>query len=523
MAERKFQAHIHIASLLMLILFAFGLRSIGLNDNPSGFFRDEASKGYTSYCLMTTGQDMSGSLYPLFVKEHERTTSSLYQYITIPFLYGFGLTEFAVRLPACLAGTLSVLVGYLIAKRWWGSAAGLWAAAFICLSPWSLLLSRWANQSILLSLWVPLAVYFLFRKDKISAIDSILAALFFILALYTYATARLMAPVLAVVLSMVLILTSKDKKTLIIPLSCMGAFFLLGAFPMAYHLVSQPEASASRLSDISIFDGQPFSSLMMEFVSNYFTHLSPSFLFINGDVNLRHNTLSFGQVHWYLAPLLIAGVIQAFLRRSRTDVVLLVWLFCFPLAAACTRESIPHGLRSIYAVPVIQLMSVNGLLALKDWRVLFDQHISPKLVRALLLIWMAVFVLFPAIYLYDLFARYPIYSAPDWEYGYRDAVDWWEENWLPQKRVVVTGIAQNPEIFFLFYSRYIPQRYFPNKKIDRVEFLPMGQSVDATYSFQGEATIYLTRPFELPASQPEKVVLMPNGEPVWKWVRGGEQ
>ncbi|MDP8244263.1 MAG: glycosyltransferase family 39 protein [Candidatus Hinthialibacter antarcticus] len=494
-----------------------------MNDNPSGFFRDEASKGYTSYCLMKTGQDMSATPWPLFVKEHERTTSSLYQYITIPFIYCFGLTEAGVRLPACLAGTLSVLIGYWIARRWWGSRAGLWAAAFVCLSPWSLLLSRWANQSILLTLWVPLAVYFLFKKEKPTVLDAVLSALCLLLALYTYATARLTAPVLVVVFLLVLLLFAKDKRALLVPTLCFVFVFFIGAIPMAMHLISQPEASGSRLSDISIFDGQPLLSLMLEFILNYASHLSPGFLFINGDANLRHNTLAFGQVHWYIAPLLVAGFVQAIWRRNRIDVLLLVWFFCFPLAAACTRESIPHGLRSVYAVPVIHLMAVNGLLALKGWREYFSLHISPKLVRTLVIIWGVVFVLFPAIYLYDLFVRYPVYSAPDWEYGYRDAINWWEENWLPQKRVVVTGIAQNPDIFFLFYSGYIPARYFPDGNIDRVEFLPLGQSVNSTYTFQGEATMYLTRPFELPSSQPEKVILLPNGEPVWKWVRGGEQ
>lgn len=522
MIDKKIQPHIQITGIFLLILFAFGLRSIGLNDNPSGFFRDEASKGYTSYCLMKTGMDMGQAKWPLFVKEHARTTSSLYQYIDIPFISLFGLTEFAVRLPACLAGTASVLVGFFIARRWWGTTAGIWTMAFICLSPWSLLLSRWANQSILLTLWVPLAVYFLARNEKGSIIDCILSAIFFLLALYTYATARLVAPVLAVLLSIAIMISSKDRKRLILPLFCFFVLFFIGSIPMASHLIGQPDASSSRLNDISIFNGQPIHLLVWEYCCNYALHLSPSFLFINGDANLRHNTLVFGQVHWYLAPLLIAGLIHTFKRRSRIDAILLVWFFCFPIAAAFTRESIPHALRSVYAVPVIQLMSVNGLLALNEWRAYFQSKLSPKFIRALVMIWFVVFVTFPAIYIYDLFVRYPAYSAQDWEYGYRDAVNWREENWLPQKRVVVSGIAQNPEIFFLFYSRFIPERYFPDDKIDRVEFLPLGKTTDSVFSFKGEPTMYLVRPFELTSIQPVKVIQAPNGEPIWKWVKGGE-
>ncbi len=515
------QNYTHSICLILLLLLAFSLRFVELNDNPAGFFRDEASKGYTSFCLLQTGQDMSGATWPLFVLEHERTTSSLYQYITIPFILSFGLTEMAVRLPACLAGTLSVLAGYLLGKRWWGPRAGLWTAAFICLSPWSLLLSRWANQSILLTLWVPLAVYFFCRNEKGSYFDSVFSAFFFLLAFYTYATARLVAPLLLIALSFVLVWKSENRSQRVFAIGFTSILFILGSIPLGLHLINQPEASASRLSDISILDGQPFIEIVIEYVNNYCLHLSPGFLFLNGDANLRHNTLAFGQVHWYLAPLLAAGFIRAVKRRSQTDLILLIWFFAFPAAAAFTRESIPHGLRSVYAVPVIQLMSVNGLLALNEWRQSIQQKLSPKLVNMLVKIWLVVFVAFPCIYVYDLFTRYPVYSAVDWQYGYRDAINWWEENWLPQKRVVVTGIAQNPDVFFLFYSWYIPERYLPDRKIDRVEFLPIGQQIDSRFSFQGEPTLYLARPFELPSIQPEKVIVLPNGEPIFKWVRGG--
>ena len=116
----------------------------------------------------------------------------------------------------------------------------------------------------------------------------------------------------------------------------LGDYSLLAVFLWDITFYLKKSQSFSRLSSISIFDGQPLVWALLEFGRNYFYHISPDFLFLHGDQNLRHNPLGVGQEHWLLFPLVLFGILRAFRRREWIDQILLAWLFCFPIAASCT-------------------------------------------------------------------------------------------------------------------------------------------------------------------------------------------
>lgn len=511
---------------LIALMGAF-LRTHRLDSNPPGFFRDEADKGYTTFSLLETGRDQSGRSLPLFVRSLNVTTSSLYQYINAPIVAIFGLSEWSVRLPAAMAGTASVVATGALAWRWWGTSAGAWAALFVALSPWSLLLSRWANQSILLTLWVPLAVFCLAghsRKSVPNAASTVFGAAFLLLALYTYAPARLFVPLFAAALWSILSLYAWRNGA---SAKAIGSFTLifaavlsLGAAPMAYHLLFESDASGARMHAVTIFDGQPLGAVILEWIRNYWLHISPGFLFAHGDANPRHSVSGWGQEHWFLLPLLVAGVIQAARRRERLDAILLAWLLLYPAAAACTRESVPHALRSIFAVPVIQLLSVYGLLAFAQWAPGWERRFSTAHIQAVRWGWRLFATISIIWFLAVFYARYPEQSAPYWEYGYRETVEWLRDN-APDTPVVVSGVAEYPYIFFLFYEKYPPDRWIVEQRIEGIHFLPTGQRIDTVYRHDGPPTLYLARPFEIPLVQPEKIIRLPNGDSIWKWAKGG--
>lgn len=530
--------------LLGLILLSLVLRIANLDSNPAGFFRDEADKGYTTYCLIQAGQDQTGKPYPFFVRSLNVTTSAIYQYLDIPFVSMFGLTEFAVRLPAALAGVFSVIAVYLLAKKWWSSTIALWAGLFVCLCPWSLLLSRWANQSILLTFSIPFAILFFSWNEKTpypTKLFSALSAIFFIIALNTYAPARLFIPVLVGlvwIISLVYVIKNKESwKPFSISLFIFGCVFALGSIPLAHHLLYESTESGARLSNITIFRGQPYTEIFTEWLRNYFTHLSPSFLFIQGDENLRHNTAVFGQFHWYSLPLMLFGFFRIFRSRTQRDWILLAWFLCFPISAACTWEGIPHALRSVFAVPVAQMIAAYGILEFYHLTKQYQQIISSKLRNALSTIWIVSVILLPGIYCYDLFTRYPVYSAfglnfgykHGWEYGYKQAITWWQEERQPGERVVVSGLSAYPQWFFLFYDQVPPSEWIANHSIDGITFVPLGHDVSPYFEQSPDVkTYYLLHPTELPNFRPTKSILLPGfpgdpPDPVWKWVVSTKQ
>lgn len=529
----------HYSWLFGLILLSLLLRTVQLGSNPAGFFRDEADKGYTTFCLIETGQDQTGKPYPLFVRSLNVTTSSLYQYINIPFIYTMGLTEFAVRLPAALAGVLSMLSVYLLARKWWDPTTALWAGLFVCLSPWSLLLSRWANQSILLTVSIPLAILF-FTWDQNSTHPSkrntTISAIFFLIALYTYAPARLFIPVLVSliwIISFVFMIQRKtDWKSFALSILIFGGIITLGTIPLAYHLLYETAESSARLTNITIFRGQPLSEILTEWLQNYTIHLSPSFLFIHGDDNLRHNTAVFGQLHWYILPLILFGLFRIFRSHTQRDCILLAWFLCFPISAACTWEGIPHALRSVFAVPIAQIIAAYGILEFHHLAQQYKQHITAKLRNAITVIWISSIILLSSIYCYDLFFRYPIYSAfglnygyrHGWEYGYKQAIEWWQTQRQPGEHTVVSGMAEYPEWFFLFYDQVPPAHWIEHHTIEGVTFIPRGYDCSPYFKESPEVkTYYLLRTTELPNYSPTKSILLPGKpgglpEPIWKWV-----
>jgi len=97
-------------------IFALGLllRIVGLSDHPAGFTPDEASFGYDAYSVLRTGRDQWGNFLPLSFKSFGDYKLPLYGYLAVPFVAVFGLSEFAVRLPNVVVGSMAILVLYAL-------------------------------------------------------------------------------------------------------------------------------------------------------------------------------------------------------------------------------------------------------------------------------------------------------------------------------------------------------------------------------------------------------------------------
>ena len=104
-----------LAAALTLAFLLFRLSDVG--SNPKGFFCDEASIGYNAYCVLETGKDEHGVRWPLFFRAFGDYKPGLYIYLTTLSVRLFGLTHFAVRLPAAVLLGLVLPVVYLILAR----------------------------------------------------------------------------------------------------------------------------------------------------------------------------------------------------------------------------------------------------------------------------------------------------------------------------------------------------------------------------------------------------------------------
>jgi 4-amino-4-deoxy-L-arabinose transferase-like glycosyltransferase len=363
----------------VLMILAAALRFAGLGSAPPGLFRDEAEKGYTAFELWKTGRHTvlatgeASRPMPLFIDVMGDQTSAIYQYLSAPVVGAFGLSIASTRAVAALAGTLSVLALWAVARCWWGPWPALLAAGLAAFAPQGVMFSRWAQQGVTVPLWTALGVWLAWKALWSGATERrALAAgggLLLGLAFYSYDPARIAVPAIIAGLAIGLGragLRERRREALTIL-----AAFLAIALPVFLFAVTQE--GSHRFRRVSVFS-EGIGSGILAAALNYLRHLDPRFLFLFGDANPRHQLPVVGGLVGAFAavPVIVGGGVLAWQARSgaltREDRARLwltgAWVLGAPLAASLTREGIPHALRCILLGPGVILLAAEGARAI---------------------------------------------------------------------------------------------------------------------------------------------------------------
>src|SRR6185437_13530166 len=108
---------LQIILFLLIVILGFFLRFIDVSQNPPGLYIYEASIGYNAYTILTTGKDEYGIPHPLWFRSFGDYKLPVYIYSVAGAMSIFGKTEFAVRIPSILSGTLTIVFFYLFLKK----------------------------------------------------------------------------------------------------------------------------------------------------------------------------------------------------------------------------------------------------------------------------------------------------------------------------------------------------------------------------------------------------------------------
>ena len=154
--------------LFVIIILSFVLRFYRLDQIPSGFHSDEAAFGYNAYSLLETGKDEYGQFLPLILKSFGDYKGAIYTYLTVPSVFLFGLTEFAVRLPTAVFGVFFVILSYLLVLRLTKNKKIATITAALCaVNPLSIVLSRVQSDPLVSVVFILLGLYlFLLWVEK---------------------------------------------------------------------------------------------------------------------------------------------------------------------------------------------------------------------------------------------------------------------------------------------------------------------------------------------------------------------
>lgn len=205
--------------ILFALVFLIGafLRFYALGQVPRGVNCDEAMSAYQAYTLMTSGIDLNGYHNPVYFVAWGGGQSILLSWLMVPFIRLFGLTEFAIRLPQAIIGTLCLPVFFLLLRRIFDEPAAWIGYLLLAISPWHIMMSRWALDCNLASAFLLFGMFFFLLALERRPVYFLLSALLYGLSLYTYATIWAVLPIILLLQFVYVFVTKKVR---------LGAFML---------------------------------------------------------------------------------------------------------------------------------------------------------------------------------------------------------------------------------------------------------------------------------------------------------
>lgn len=557
--------------LLLIFLLALGLRLWHLGSLPAGFTADEASHGYDAFSLLKTGKDQWGVSWPLAFRSFGDFKLPVYSYMLIPFVWLGGLTEFIVRLPNAILGSLAVVMTFLFTKELFkenifhspfgkgSEAIPLMSALLLAISPWHIQMSRTALEANLTSFFMPLALWAWlrglkkFQKSKIKKQNCGinfwwgLSALALGINLYTFHAGRAFA---LLVLPVMLWWTWKElgmniflrsMKVFVWPLLVLLVFLV----PMFVSLLS---GSSARGLDVAVFnptdnwkvvgDNQyeavksNVPILVARFFDNkvvyvvrkiwlgYITYLGSKFLFIDGPSDGTYGLIpGVGLLYWFELPLILFALFSWIRKPDRSLGFILILLFLAPIPGALTKGGGLVPTRASAMLPFIHVLSGYGLVVSFEFLFLYGRKFWKKFSPRILLFFYGAIVLMSFAFFWENYVIHaPRIQSKQMSYGWNKAVPYIQQIEDGYDEIIVSRKYTEPQIFIMFYGRLDP-RWVQQQSPAWLEYQKKGLSfVDmlgeyrlGKFRFLEIQTEHRKQPNTLLIARPEDFLVKPKG------------
>lgn len=453
----------------VILILATVLRVWNLGKVPVGLYWDEIAMLLDARSIAQTGRDMRGDALSLILPSYGDYKLPVYVWLSAPITFLPIPPEAQIRLVSTLAGIATViLLGILtrelfekktIREQKIACVAVMFVAAIL---PWSIHFSHAGFEGHLGQLWVlssVLGILIARKKPWLLLLVGVLG----VAGLLTYYSVRFVWPVVAIASWMYVWWNYKPKRWLVF-----GIVMLLIFATAWFQLTKDPHYTASevfRLSGENLLNTDKYVLQqnvyreqagngrlerlffhryllqLADLLANMGSHLSPVYVFVNGDENLRHGTTLTGLGYLTMFPLLLLGIVSLWRKHRFALAFLAVW-WLVALVPASVPYNAPHALRSLNALAPFALLIGFGLASVWLWR-----HRLAKFVRIGVV---ALLVLHTMYYTYIFHTIYPVISAGYWQDGYAQIA---REVYAQRKGVEETFINLE-QLFFLWYLVY---------------------------------------------------------------------
>lgn len=444
---------IWVLLFVVVVVLSFFLKIYKLGQIPVSLYWDETAMVVDAKSIAQTGKDMHGNswLQAMFPSYGDYKLP-VYIWLASISVRIFGVSEFSLRLVSVLFGTAQMLVLMILGQKLLSRIKleksekyvfSLSILIITTITPWIFHFSRVSFEGFVGQFFVTLSMLCLLFTDKRKWMW-MLVVITGALAVYSYYSVRFVWPVLLLI--SIFLPTSKkitqqswvSKISFVIWPLLAGILWLACLIP----LFTSPHYQASqtfRLSTPSILNEEKFiiqSNQLREVAGNgvisrvvyhrnvlklravlqqYAEHLNPTFLFLQGDQNLRHGTGTAGLLLLASSPFLVIGIFYLWQRERRVLFFLVIWWMIGILPAAIPLSS-PHALRSLNSLsPLLLFTSIGLFLTILKLSMIKLQKVEW---------WVSLFlVLFLGVnsvsFFHDYFSHYNLRSASQWQAGYK--------------------------------------------------------------------------------------------------------
>jgi len=475
-------------NLLKLIIFiAIVARFVALDYAPPHLSNDEIGAAYAAYSISKTSKDASGEFLPVLWKSHGGYGSPLAVYIPMISIIIMGNSDFAVRLPSAILGSLTIiLLGFLVKELTKNSNLALTSSFLLAISPWHFSASRWALESNYALFFVVLGIFlFFFGINRNRFWLVVLSFISFAFSIYSYYTEWILTPliILALLFRYNRFFLERKARSFLVFL-----FFLILLVPICLSFVRT--FNSSRAVSELITKDVAVSRLLVEeknslgklqvvlraIFDKYSSYLSLDYLFFYGaDILPKENPYQFG---FFLFPFFIPFIYGLFRLKtfySRNSDLVYLLLFISPLIASFTEGSL-NNWRSLPELLPVALISGVGVLSI--WSVVKEKLFIKVFVFVLLLI---NFFYFFLIY----FRHFPLQKAVNYQYGFKQIALFINGHYNEYEKIVIDRRFGDKNYYYIGVpSSYIPfYTSLDPHKVQNAKFLTNGIAFDK-YEFR---------------------------------------
>lgn len=386
----------------LLIFFTFFLRFYKLTEFPPSLYQDETAIGYNAYLILEKGVDEYGKSFPVYFQSFGDYKLPVYIYTTAVFMKIFGYGEFAVRAPSALAGSLSVILLFILLRRLTKDNGLAFTASFLlAINPWHLQFSRAGFEVNLALFFALLGTTFFIVGIEEKKYLLIPAALSFALSLYSYNVTRLLIPLFIILL--VALYWPKLRKISFAYLTFLNIFMLVlllpflqtlfmssGVYSAKTNLISSTDILVKNVEMRSYLESLPgwytklfynnYIAIFLQYIQNIANIISGSFFFTQGTPHPNQGIGNVGTFYLFELPFFVLGIIIFFTKKIHSLRVFFWWLIVTVLTLALSKD-VPHATRGYFLVIPIIVFTAQGILFFFEY--LKHMHIYPLLKNVL--------------------------------------------------------------------------------------------------------------------------------------------